>query len=93
VTSIRPAKQAAEDVRAETEAVVRAMAKVDPGPLHGDMRLVADLGFDSLRLIELAIAVEQRLGLAPVDLESAVSVVTVEDVTRLVLSAQAAQAR
>jgi acyl carrier protein len=76
----------AEHIRSETYAVIQAMAREHPGEMSGDLSLVEHLGFDSLRLIELAIAVEQHFGLPPVDLENAVTVATVEDVVQLVAS-------
>lgn len=75
----------AERIRAETYDVVRAMAPIDPGEVTGELTLAERLGFDSLRLIELAIAAEQHFGLPPVDLEDAVTVSTVNDVVRLVV--------
>ncbi|MQY05045.1 acyl carrier protein [Actinomadura macrotermitis] len=76
--------ESAEHIRSETYAVIQAMAREDPGEMRGDLSLVEQLGFDSLRLIELAIAAEQHFGLPPVDLENAVTVATVEDVVQLV---------
>jgi len=70
-------------VRPEVVAVIRAMAKVDPGEVTDDTKLVEELGYDSLRMIELMVALETRLGLKAIDLELAVTVSTVGDVARL----------
>lgn len=78
------AAEQVERIRAETYAVIRAMARREPDDMAGELSLTEDLGFDSLRLIELGIAAEQHFGLPPVDLERAVTVTTVEDVVRLV---------
>jgi acyl carrier protein len=70
-----------------TEQLIRAMARTDPGTVRPETRLVEELGFDSLRLIELAVAIEQRLGLRPFDLEQAITTVTVGDAVDLALHA------
>jgi acyl carrier protein len=70
--------------RAVILAVVRGMAPSKPGKVHDEHRLADDLGFDSVRLIELAIALEQRLALPKVDLDEAVTVSTVGDVIAMI---------
>jgi acyl carrier protein len=70
--------------RADILAVVRAMAPTPPDRLRDDHRLVDDLGFDSVRLIELAIALEEYLGLPRTDLDEAVTVSTVGDVIAMI---------
>lgn len=78
----------ADDVRQQdrlgTEEVILGMAKTKPAGLTDDLRLVDDLGYDSLRLIELAIAVEQHLGLPRIDLERVITIATVGDVVAMV---------
>jgi acyl carrier protein len=57
----------------QVTAVIGAMAREQPPPLHRGARLLEDLGYDSLRLIELAIALEALPGieLAPEDVAGA----------------------
>ncbi|AHH99169.1 hypothetical protein GCM10010174_49300 [Kutzneria viridogrisea] len=74
------------DCRAEVHAVVAAMA---PSPtaadeLAEDTRLVADLAYDSVRLIELSIALERHFGLAALEESQLATVTTVGDVVDLV---------
>jgi acyl carrier protein len=70
----------------QVRAVVAAMA---PNPtaaadLAEDTRLVADLGYDSVRLIELSIALEKYFGLAGLEESRLAAVTTVGDVIDLV---------
>lgn len=58
--------------------VVEAMAPVVPeGGLSPEQRLIDDLGFDSLRLVELTMALEDALGLAPIPQARLADVMTV----------------
>ena len=59
----------------------RAGGAADVGP---DTGLIADLGYDSVRLIELAIALEQRFELPALDEAGSIAVCTVADVVALV---------
>jgi len=54
------------------------------GPLD-DLRLVSDLGYHSLALLELAFALEDEFGLPPMDEERAQRIHTVEQVEEYVL--------
>jgi len=74
-----------ESMRATIGQIIEKMGRAGPGPVSDETRLAEDLGFDSLRLIELAIIIEKAFGLSPLDLESACAVRTVRDVTDLVL--------
>ncbi|MFB9904332.1 acyl carrier protein [Allokutzneria oryzae] len=68
----------------EVARVVAAMAPNQGVAVTAESRLTADLGYDSLRLMELTMALEKHFGLPPVDFERAATVTTVADVTRLV---------
>ncbi|ADG97803.1 phosphopantetheine-binding protein [Segniliparus rotundus DSM 44985] len=75
-------------VRAKATRIVAAMAAEPPQrPLEGADRLIDDLGFDSVRLIELTMALERAFGLAAHSPEQLVSVATVDDVVALVSGA------
>ena len=52
--------------------------------LRADTRLVADLAYDSVRLIELSIALERHFELAALDESRLAAVTTVGDVVDLV---------
>lgn len=70
-------------MRQDVYAVVRAMAREDPGPIRDDMSLINDLGFDSLRLIELSVVIEQRFHLPTLDAIAGLSVESVGDLLSL----------
>jgi acyl carrier protein len=64
--------------------VINAMAPHRVDEIGADTRLRDELLYDSLRLIELAMALEQHLGLPPLDMGESVDVVTAGDVVDLV---------
>lgn len=77
-----------DTVRAKAIRIVAAMAVEPPSrPLDGADRLIDDLGFDSVRLIELTMALERAFGLGAHRPEQLVSVATVDDVVDLVSGA------
>ncbi|MEU4243749.1 acyl carrier protein [Actinoplanes sp. NPDC026619] len=68
----------------EVYAVIGAMAPNRLDEIGASTRLRDELMFDSLRLIELAMALEQHFGLPPLDMGESVDVVTAGDVADLV---------
>jgi acyl carrier protein len=81
-------------IRAKTIRIIAAMAvEPPPRPLEGADRLIDDLGFDSVRLIELTMALERAFGLGAHRPEQLVSVATVDDVVGLVSGALGKEAR
>jgi acyl carrier protein len=74
----------------EAQAIVAAMAPSPAEELHADTRLVADLGYDSVRLIELSIALERHFRLDALDESRLAAVTTVGDVADLVAEQLAA---
>jgi acyl carrier protein len=71
-------------IEQEVTEVVRAMAPLNSSDVHQETRLVEDLGYDSLRLIELAIVLERAFSLPAISGETSVRAVTVEDVVETV---------
>lgn len=70
-------------IRNDVLALVTAMAPAPVQPaLHS--AFVADLGYTSLRLLELSIAVERRFGLPPLTPETLGGVQTVGDLVALI---------
>lgn len=64
------------------ELVRQTVARLAPLPdqaVRDDSRLVDDLGYHSLALLELAFTIEDELGLDPIDEQAARQVVTVGD--------------
>lgn len=64
------------------------IAQMAPGELSevsAEHRLVEDLGYDSLTLIELAVAIEERFALAPISEEEAMRIKTVGDLEHYIV--------
>ncbi len=72
------------DVRTEVLELVAAMAPDTAGELDLGSALIGDLGFTSLRLLELSIAVERAFELPQLDQELLAGVATVGDLVKLV---------
>ncbi|MCV7217381.1 acyl carrier protein [Mycobacterium crocinum] len=72
------------DVRTEVLELVAAMAPDTAGEPDLGSALIGDLGFTSLRLLELSIAVERAFELPQLDQEMLADVATVGDLVKLV---------
>lgn len=72
------------ETRAAVEALVRDMAPDPVDGLDDSIRLVDDLGYQSLRLVELTMALEETFGLPPFERSDLTGVTTVGDVLTLV---------
>ncbi|MFG1933892.1 phosphopantetheine-binding protein [Mycobacterium sp. NPDC048908] len=59
-----------------------------PEDVAPDVRLVDDLGFDSVRLIELTMALERAFGLPPQRPENLATITTVDDVVSFALTTE-----
>lgn len=77
-------EKSAAVVVGKIEQVIRTMARTDPGFINEETRLAEDLGFDSLRLVELAIVLERSFGLPPLNMDQTLTVTTVGGMARLV---------
>jgi acyl carrier protein len=73
------------DVRGRVRAVVLELAPIAPPAPAGNWDLVEDLGYDSLGLIELAVALEQELSLPPLSEHDSLGVTLLDDVEDLVI--------
>ena len=69
-------------------ALVEALAPTPVVATALDSALVDDLGYDSLRLLELSIAAEQAFALPPVSPDMLVGIVTVRDLAHFVRAQQ-----
>ncbi len=77
--------RSAEDVLRLVRALILELAP-NPGGAHAENpRLIDDLAYHSLALLELAFTLEDEFGLEPIDAETARGIVTVNDVERYVL--------
>jgi acyl carrier protein len=83
-----------DESRARTRVIVGAMAPQQGDPLAADTRLVYDLGYDSLRLLELAMALEEEFAIDAAgtamasDLSGLEASITVGQVEAFVLAMQ-----
>jgi acyl carrier protein len=82
----------AEEVRETVLGIIRQLApepdRFDPA---ADLRLVDDLGFHSLALLELAFAIEDDFDLPPIDEETGRGIQTTRQVLDYVIGQLAAQ--
>jgi acyl carrier protein len=81
-----------QEVRSKVREVVGEMAPLHPLDPSPSAQLVADLGFDSLGILECITALEQEFGL-PETAESDFAVETIEDLGKLILAGLRAQQR
>ncbi|MEZ5077274.1 MAG: phosphopantetheine-binding protein [Solirubrobacterales bacterium] len=72
-------------VRARIREVILEMAPIASAEAAASASLTVDLGFDSLRLVELATALEDEFGLAEADEDDVAGIETVGDVEDLIL--------
>ncbi|WP_413805072.1 hypothetical protein [Streptomyces sp. OE57] len=77
-----------DETRSKVYAIVGTMAPAGGATLADDTALVADLAYDSLRLIELTLALEEGFGLGELAQERTATVTTLGDVVRLVTEAR-----
>jgi len=85
---IAPATQqrSEDDVRAAVLAVIIDMAPKQGAEMASDTKLVEDLGYHSLALMEVAFTIEDEFDLDPIDEETARTITTVGAVQDLVLA-------
>ena len=70
-------------LRQTTLAVIAKVSKTDAAAIRPDMDLVADLGFDSAKALELLVELEDALGIEVSD-EQAARLNTVGDILAVV---------
>lgn len=72
-------------VRERVRAIAVELAPMSPVAVTASSRLVADLGYDSLGLLELAAALEHDMALAEISEDDATGVETLGDAQDLVV--------
>jgi acyl carrier protein len=70
------AQRSEQEMRAVIRNLVRELAPQPDGWSAENPRLVEDLGYHSLALLELAFTLEDEFGLEPIDQETAKTIVT-----------------
>ncbi|WP_460060586.1 acyl carrier protein [Streptomyces sp. YKOK-I1] len=73
-----------ETIAERVHAIIAEVGRTDPGTVTRTLRLTDDLGFDSLQLIQLAVALEERFGISEVEETAMLDIVTVGDVEELI---------
>ncbi|MEU1983929.1 acyl carrier protein [Nocardia sp. NPDC019395] len=81
------------DVAREVYRVIAAMAPKPDTTCAGNDRLIEDLGFDSLRLMELTVVLERTFGLPGYRPEELAGVLRVDQVVRLIRTGLAREGR
>jgi acyl carrier protein len=77
------------DVSAAVRQVVTEMSPAGASNIGPQSKLVADLGFDSLGVVELLVVLEDTLELAPIEEQGLVGMESVADLERVVEEALA----
>jgi acyl carrier protein len=81
-------KPQASDTRAVILEIVRELSPSGLTVVQPGTELVAELGFDSLGLVELLVVLEDTLNLPPIDTEAMGKMDCVADLERIVLEAR-----
>lgn len=66
--------------------IIAEVGEIDVNAVTGSARLTEDLSFDSLRLVELALALEAEFTIGEVEEATVLDITTVADVEALVLN-------
>lgn len=77
-------------VAIDVKGLIASMSPREMPLVAPQARLIEDLGYDSLALIELAVAIENRFGIDAISDEQAMGIATVGDLESLVLDVRQA---
>jgi acyl carrier protein len=75
---------AADDYRIRVRQILAEMSPLRPSEARPTDRIMEDLGYDSMAIVELALVLESEFDLEQIDEERAIDLVTVGDVEELV---------
>jgi acyl carrier protein len=78
------------EIRLQVREIVGTMSPLGKNAAQSSDRLVEDLGYDSLAIVELSLQIESVLGLTTLAQEDGADVVTVSDIEDLVVRSMAA---
>lgn len=78
--ALRRENRTEAEVRRLIRELVSELAPDQAGLTAENPRLVEDLGYHSLALLELAFTIEDEFGLDPIDQETAAQILTAKDV-------------
>jgi acyl carrier protein len=74
-----------EEVRALVREAVASLAPARPAAVEGGQRIVEDLGYNSLTVLELVFALEEELDASLMEDGAAGFITTVDDIERYIL--------
>jgi acyl carrier protein len=80
------------ELRVRIREIIDELAPIRRPDMTGETLLVVDLGYDSLQLVELAVALEDHFALSDADFDDATQVETVADVEERIMALWAAPA-
>lgn len=75
---------AAERITARVREIVGELCPLGEREVKSDDEIIADLGYDSVAMVELSLVLESEFNLEPMEDGPAVDLVTVGDVEKLV---------
>ncbi len=84
--TVRPGQSSEHSLREHVRGAIAATAPIKNEVVTPASRLVQDLGYDSLGLIELVMILEHELELSTLDGQAAAAIECVSDVEELVLA-------
>lgn len=76
---------ATEQIAARVREIVGDLCPLGEREAQSDDEIIADLGYDSMAMVELSLVLESEFNLEPMDDDQAVDLVTVGDVEELVV--------
>jgi acyl carrier protein len=86
-------RRSKEQVHSLVRSIVLELMPVPGAEVSDESRLVDDLGFHSLALLELAFALEDEFDLAPIDEATARRIISVRDIQAHILQELSAAGR
>ncbi|WP_327697963.1 acyl carrier protein [Streptomyces sp. NBC_00459] len=73
-----------DDTLTNVRRIIGEMCPLGAREVAAEDRIMEDLGYDSMAVVELALVLEAEFELEPIDDEQAIDLVTVQDVADLV---------
>jgi acyl carrier protein len=73
-----------EEILTNVRRIIGEMCPLGAREAGPDERIMEDLGYDSMAVVELALVLEAEFELEPIEEEQAIDLVTVRDVAELV---------
>ena len=81
-----------DEITLNVRKIIGEMCPLGRREVEPDDRIMDDLGYDSLAIVELAVVLESEFALEPIEDEQAIDLVTVSDVEARVRQLSSARA-